>query len=236
MIAVLAALAVAAGALAQSVSGIGFVLVCGPLLVALLGPTDGVRLAVVLSTLVNLAVLAREHRSVALRDALTLLLPAAVATPLLALALRRLAGDAATAGAGLAAVAGAAALAAGVRWRAAAGRAGAVGAGLLSALMNVLAGIGGPAVALWAANAGWPALKARSTLQVYFLGLNVVTLVSLGLPRVGAGLLLATVAALVVGLVAGHVLGPRVPETAARRTTLALAAAGGAVVAVGALG
>jgi uncharacterized membrane protein YfcA len=54
--ALFAAVAVLVGAVAQSVSGIGFVLVCGPLLVAALGAHDGVRLAVVLSLVVNLAV------------------------------------------------------------------------------------------------------------------------------------------------------------------------------------
>ena len=230
MLTAAAALAVVLGAVAQSVSGIGFVLVCGPLLVTLLGQPDGVRLAVVLSSAVNVVVLAREHRAVVLRDALTLLLPAALATPLLAVALRRLDPQVAAAGAGLAAVLGATALASGVRWQAAKGRAGAVGAGLISALMNVLAGIGGPAVALWAANAGWSARTARSTLQVYFLGLNLVALASLGLPHVSGTLFAATATALAVGLGLGHLLEPRVPEVAAQRATLALAAAGGLTV------
>ena len=70
---VFTALAVLVGAMAQSVSGIGFVLVCGPLLVAALGPDDGVRLAVVLSLTVNVAVLARTWRAAELRTALLLL-------------------------------------------------------------------------------------------------------------------------------------------------------------------
>lgn len=232
MTGLLTALAVLAGAVAQSVSGIGFVLVCGPLLVAALGPADGVRLAVVLSLLVNLAVLARTREEAELRPALLLLVPAVVATPLVAWALRSAPERLAAGLAGASAVVGAAALAAGVRWHAARGRVGAVGAGVVSAAMNVAAGIGGPAIALYAGNAGWPATAMRSTAQVYFLGLNVVAVVSLGLPHVGAGLFVACVAALVLGLLAGGAVARRVAESAARRLTLALAAAGGLVVLV----
>ena len=45
--------AVLVGTLAQSISGIGFALVCGPLLVAALGPQDGVRLSVLLSLVLD---------------------------------------------------------------------------------------------------------------------------------------------------------------------------------------
>ena len=158
-------LAVAAGAVAQSVSGIGFTLVSGPLLVAALGPADGVRLSVVLSLVVNVAVLTRTVRETSWRDAVLLLVPAVLATPLLARLLRDAPERALQALAGAATLVGALVLGAGVRWRAAGGRAGAVGAGVVSAAMNVVAGVGGPAVALYAANAGWPAAAMRSTGQ-----------------------------------------------------------------------
>ena len=227
---VLTALAVLAGAVAQSISGIGFVLVCGPLLVAALGPAEGVRLAVVLSLVVNVAVLARTRREAEPRPALLLLVPAIIATPLIAWALRSASDRVAAGLAGAAALLGAMALAAGLRWDAARGRTGAVAAGVVSAAMNVAAGIGGPAIAIYARNAGWPATAMRSTAQVYFLGLNVVALASLGLPRVEPGLLMGCLVALLAGLVAGAAIAVRVPETPARRFTLALAATGGAVV------
>lgn len=233
--AVAVALAVALGAVAQSVSGIGFVLVCGPALVAVLGQAEGVRLALLLSAAVNVAVLARSHRHASVRAALLLLAPAALATPLLAQLLRQAPDRLAKGLAGAAAVLGAGALAVGLRWRAARGRWGAVLAGLVSAAMNVAAGIGGPAVALYADNAGWPHERTRSTLQVYFLALNLVGLASLGLPDLPAGQLLAAAAALAVGLVLGHAAGGRVTATTARRTTLSLAAGGGLLVLVSAL-
>lgn len=231
----LVALAVGLGALAQSVSGIGFTLVSGPLLVAALGPADGVRLAVVLSLLVNVVVLTRTARHADLRAALLLLVPAVLATPVLVRLLRSAPERAAEALAGAATVLGATALASGLRWHAAGGRSGAVAAGVVSAAMNVMAGVGGPAVALYAVAAGWPASALRSTGQVYFLVLNVVALAWLGLPAVSAGLATGCVMALAVGLAVGAVVAPRVPEHAARRVTLLLAGTGGLTVLLGAV-
>jgi uncharacterized membrane protein YfcA len=179
--------AVLVGTLAQSISGIGFALVCGPLLVAALGPQDGVRLSVLLSLVLNSVLLARLWREVDVRTTLLLLAPAALTTPLFAVLARRLPERAGAAAAGAVVVVGVAVLALGVRWHAARGRRGAVAAGVLGALTNVLAGVAGPVVALWAANAEWPQRVQRASLQAFFLGLNCVALPALGTPHVGAG-------------------------------------------------
>lgn len=230
-------LAVVLGALAQSVSGIGFVLVCGPLLVAALGPQEGVRLAVLLSLLLNVALLTRLWRRVDVRRTLQLLVPGVLATPLLAAAIRSVPSRPAAALAGAVVLAGVAVLASGLRWEAARGPAGAAAAGVLGAAGNVVAGVAGPVTALWAANAEWRADVARASLQAVFLGLNLVALPSLGPPDVGARLLLACLAGLLAGSLLGLPLAHRVGEAGARRTTLGLAAAGGvAVLARAALG
>ena len=218
------------GTLAQSVSGIGFALVCGPLLVAALGPQDGVRLAVLLSLVLNVVLLARLWRQVDRRQTLLLLVPSALATPLLAVLVRDLPARPAAALAGAVVLVGVALLASGLRWHAARGPAGAATAGVVGAATNLVAGVAGPVVALWAANAEWKADVQRASLQAYFLGLNCVALPSLGLPRVGLPLLLAALAALAAGAVLGAPLGRRIGEAAARRTTLSLAGLGGAVV------
>ena len=228
------ALAVALGAIAQSVSGVGFVLVCGPALVAALGQREGVRTALVLSMVVNAAVLINEHRHVAWRAAVTLMVPAIVTTPVAAELLQHAPVRLAEALAGAAAVLGAAALAVGLRWHAARGAVGAVGAGVLSAAMNVAAGISGPPVVLWTDNARWPRERTRSTLQVYFLAINAVALASLGLPHRPVRELALALVAVALGLAMGSVLARRVSAVVARRTTLALAAAGGLVVLIGA--
>jgi uncharacterized membrane protein YfcA len=220
------------GALAQSVSGIGFALVCGPLLVASLGPTDGVRLAVLLSLVLNVALLARLWRQVELPRTLLLLVPAALATPGFVVLVRRLPERPAAALAGAVVLVGVALLSSGLRWRAARGPTGALGAGVLAALTNVLAGVAGPVLALWSANADWEVRAQRASLQACFLGLNCVALPALGPPAVPGRLLLGCLLALAAGALLGLPLASRVSDPVARRVTLALAAAGGAVVLV----
>lgn len=225
-----AVLAVVLGALAQSVSGIGFVLVCGPLLVAALGPANGVRLAVLLSLLLNVALLTRLWRRVDVRRTLQLLIPGVLATPLLAVAIRSVPSRPAAALAGGVVLAGVAVLASGLHWDAARGPVGAAVAGVLGAAGNVVAGVAGPITALWAANTEWRAEVARASLQAVFLGLNAVALPALGPPEVSGQLLLACLAGLVAGSLLGVPLAHRVGEAGARRTTLGLAAAGGVAV------
>ncbi|MCU1673805.1 MAG: hypothetical protein JWN77_1918 [Frankiales bacterium] len=226
------ALAVLVGAVSQAISGIGFSLVCGPFLVALLGAHEGIRLSVLLSLLLNVALLARLRREVDARGALLLLVPAALATPLWAVLVRSLPDRPSRAAAGAVVVLGALLLASGARWAAATGTAGAVGTGIVAALTNVVAGVAGPPVALWAENARWAAGRQRATLQAFFLGLNLVALPSLGPPHVGAPTLVACVVAMTVGVLLGVRL--RVPERVARRVTLSLAGAGGMAVLVSA--
>lgn len=227
--------AVLLGSLAQSVSGIGFALVCGPLLVAALGPADGVRLSVALSLVLNVVLLVRLWRRVDRRRTLLLLVPAALVTPLLAVAVRALPSRPAAGLAGAVVLLGVALLSRGVGWRGADSTAGTVGAGVLGAATNLVAGIAGPVVAVWAVATPWRADVQRASLQAYFLGLNCVALPSLGLPSVGWPLAAGCVAALGAGALLGAPLASRVSEAAARRTTLALAAVGGAVVLVRAL-
>jgi uncharacterized membrane protein YfcA len=221
---------VALGALAQSVSGFGFGLVSGPFLVAALGPADGVRLALLLSLLVNVVVLLRHHEDLDRRAALLLLVPAALATPLVAWPLGLLPDRGAQGLAGGLAVLGAVVLSSGVRVRRATGPAGAVAAGVLSAAMNAAAAIGGPAVALWAENAGWSAERARGTLNAYFLGLNTVALLTLGLPSLSARDSGGVAVALAAGLVLGGWAARRVSPAGARRATFLLAGLGGLAV------
>lgn len=218
-----AALAVAVGAAAQSVSGIGFVLVCGPFLVGLLGAAEGVRLAVVLSVLVNAALLAREWRRVLWRPALLLLVPAAVATPLWRAVLRPVPPQGAALVAGLVTLGGVAVVASGRRIPGVHRPLGAAVTGVTSAGMTVAAAIGGPAAAVYADSAGWREGSARPTLQAYFLGLNLVALVTLGVRRPPPLLLVG----LLAGGALGAVLAHRVPASVARRVTLGLATAGG---------
>src|SRR5687768_2431244 len=133
-------LAVAAGAVAQAITGIGFALVCTPFLAALLGPVDGVRTSLLLSCVLNTAHLSRTGRGVLVREGALVLVPAVLVTPFVAWAVRRADTDVLSALTGTATLAAAGVLAAGVRVERARGRAGAIGAGLVSGATNAVAG------------------------------------------------------------------------------------------------
>src|SRR3954468_4420888 len=85
----LAALAAAAGAATQAVTGFGFSLVCAPLLVVAFGPVDGIRLVNMLAIAVNGVLLTHERHGTRAADAARLLVPAAVAAPLAGWVVRR---------------------------------------------------------------------------------------------------------------------------------------------------
>jgi uncharacterized membrane protein YfcA len=209
--------------------------VCAPFLIAVLGPREGVRTALVLSTALNVALLARTHQHVLWRDGSLLAVPAVASTPLLAWGARRIDGRVLTLVAGGLTVASAVVLLSGWRWhRARSAPAAAVASGVVSAAMNVVGSIGGPALALYTVNADWPPERARPTLQVVFLLSNVVALVSLGLPSFDRAWV-AFVVALAGGWLAGLRVARSVPAGAARVATLGVAALGGAVAVARAL-
>lgn len=225
----LAALAVAVGVAAQAVTGFGFSLVSAPFLIAAYRAPAGVQLNLVLSMAVNVAVLAREHRHVDGRSAALLLAPALVAVVPAAYAARRLSSGVLTVAAGVVCLLAVAALASGTGLRRGTGRAGTAVVGFVSGAMNVVAGISGPPVVLFALGARWPPQRARPTMQLFFLGLNLVTLASLGWPdRFPPGLAVAFAA----GVLAAARLGQRSSTASVRTATLAIAAAGSVLAVV----
>ena len=227
-------LAVALGALAQTITGFGFALLCGPLLIATLGQPAAVRLILLLSSIISVVLLVRDVRHVRLADGLLLLAPGVVVTPAFAWALQRLDTHMVTIAAGVVTLLSAGALASGLRLSWLRGRRGATGAGALGAAMNVIGGLSGPAVALYSVNARWPAEAVRPTLQVYGLGLNSIALATLGLPALTP----APFVGLLLGWGAGSLLGRGVPAGARlspahlRRGILVLAALGGLLAVV----
>jgi uncharacterized membrane protein YfcA len=217
----LAAVAVAAGAVVQAITGLGFSLVCAPFLIALAGSRDGVRLNLILSATINLAYLLPERTTARVPDVVRLLIPAMVTTVATAYVVHRIDEDPLAVAAGVITVAAALALLVGIKVR----QPHVVLAGGLSGITNTIAGIGGPAIAVYAVGAGWPGIVRRPTFQLYFLGLNIVGLVALGFRWPPALLWIA----LGIGWLLGRLLSGRVSEEAARTATLAVAVAGGAV-------
>ncbi|MFD5463220.1 TSUP family transporter [Kitasatospora sp. NPDC127059] len=220
-------LVVLLGASVQRLAGIGFALVAAPVLVLLLGPNGGVTLANCASLAISAIGLAGSWRQVRPGAMLPLLAAAACAVPAGSWVAASVPTPELLVGIGLLTSAAALLVIRGVRAPALRGVGGAVVAGATSGLMNSAAGVGGPAVSLYAVNSGWTAREFVPNAQLYGVVVNAVSLAAKGLPELTApawGLVIAAVAG---GAVVGRLLAARVPERRARTVVLGLALAGG---------
>ncbi len=154
-------------------------------------------------------------------------MPAVVITPFIVSIVHRTNTSTLSIAAGCMTLLSVAALASGLRVRQLRGRGGAIAAGFVSATMNVIGGLSGPAVAMYGVNADWDPDRMRGTFQLYFLALNLVAVVALGPLRIGAPRALVLAAAIAVGFGIGHLLARRLSADVVRRLVLAFAAAGG---------
>jgi uncharacterized protein len=219
-------LAVLAGAGTQRLTGLGFALVAAPFLVLLLGPFSGVLLANALSLVANVAVLGQTYRDVDVRRALLLAVPALAAVVPGALVARRLPGPVLAVVVGSLVLVALLLVLASQRARVLRGKAGAVTAGAASGFMNVTAGVGGPAISLYALSTGWPHRSFVATAQLYFALLNAGSLAVKGWPQLPAAAWAVAACSLLVGVVCGQRLARRVSPERARLLVAGLAVAG----------
>jgi uncharacterized membrane protein YfcA len=215
------------GALTQRATGLGLALVGAPFLVAILGPRDGVSFGNALQVVLCVVVLARTARGVDRRAAALLLAGAVVAVPAGVLVV-----DALPEGP-LLVVVGLLAMAAVVlswvprlgAWMH--GTPGALVAGAVAGFVNVTAGVGGPMISAYALVRRWSMEVLVPTAQVVLLGVNLVSLVGKGVPRLDGSTWIAGLAALAVGVVLGDVVQRRLDPVTARRAVTVLAFVGG---------
>ena len=225
------AVAVALGAGTQRVTGLGFALVAAPFLVLLLGPFAGVLVVNVLGVAASVLVLAQVRRDVDVRRGLLLSAPALVAVLPGAWVARH------TAPAALQVLVGGVVVAAlvvllvigrlsGDRVGRRAGTAPAVLAGAASGFMNATAGVGGPALTVYAVATGWPQRAFAATAQLCFIVIGSATVAAKVLPSLPVTDWAVAAAALGVGLLAGTAVSARVRPAAARTAALTLALVG----------
>lgn len=244
--------AVFVGAGTQRVTGLGFALVASPFVVLLTDPFNGVLLVNLCGTVTALVVLGQVWRDVDVRRAGLLLGPAVLAVlpgawvarnlpaPLLAVLVG-----------GLVLVALGVVLARARTRRPTAtgsssdgrigsdlaGRGRRVRVGLLagagSGFMNVTAGVGGPAITVYAISTGWSQRSFAATAQLIFATLGIASLLAKGsLPALPtAGWVLAGTG-LAGGVLIGNRLSDRVPAHRARQAVVALAMTGAAITVV----
>jgi uncharacterized membrane protein YfcA len=229
---VLLPLGVAAGAVTQRVTGIGFALVSAPLLVLVAGPFDGIILANILSLVVSLVVFATTWRDVEWRHGLTLAVPALLAIPVGAFVARSVPGPLLLLLVGSLVLIALALVQLSPRARVLRGRRGAVTAGGASGFMNVTAGVGGPAIVLYAISTAWEHRRFVATFQFYSVIVNSASLLSKGRPDLPGQSLVISLAALALGLVGGEVLSRRVSAERARQGVMVLAVGGAAATVV----
>lgn len=224
-------LAVLVGALTQRLTGVGFALVAAPLLVLVLGPIQGVVIANVFGVATALMVYVFHVREVEYRKVLPLLGSAAVAVIPGAFLARSLPSHVLAIGAGSLIV-----IALGLSvfarkiprvdaWP------GQLVAGGLSGFMNVIAGVGGPAMTAYAIASRWEHQRFAISVQFYFAALGSISLLARGIPPALSTFdWIAAVTAMALGLLAGQLLTRWVPVRAARAVCLLLALLGGCTV------
>lgn len=228
------AVSVLVGAFAQRVTGMGFALIAAPALVVLLGPFDGVIIVNACAVLSSLLILPRVWRFVDWSRFRWLVVPAVVGTGAGAVVASRLPGPVLQLGIGvLVVVALTVSLLVTRTEHVATGRAPAIVTGAASGFMNAAAGVGGPALSIYAVATRWPQAAFAATAQPYFVVIGLSSL--LGklaasgwvLPDVDSAIWPVAIASLLVGLAAGEVLGSRISHAAARTAVIVIAYLGG---------
>jgi uncharacterized protein len=228
----LLALGVLAGASSQRVTGLGFALVSAPLLVLAIGPFEGVLLSNLLGLITSVLVLATTWRHVEVGRALLLAAPALVLVPIGAVAVRVLPTAPLMMTVGATTVIALLAVCVSNRARCFRGRGGAIAAGGLSGFMNTTAGVGGPALVLYAASTKWDHRRFVPTCQLYLVIVNTASVAAKGFPRLSAVALLASLTALAGGVMVGHLLARRVSADRARIAMLVFALGGATTIIV----
>jgi hypothetical protein len=228
----LVGVAVFAGAVMQRLTGLGFGMVASPLLTLVLGPFQGVLLANMLTFTLTAIMLTVTWRA-AEPKRLALLIPASLLAALLSVPVAKHVPSAWLLTISGALVFGALILAMAVKnlilFR---GRAGAVIAGLLSGFMNATAGVGGPAITLYALSISWEQANFYASMQVYLAALNFVSFITKGPLDLSSQTVLVVVATLAAGAWIGRYAARIVPLERARKLVVLLALAGSAATLV----
>ncbi|MFF5986776.1 sulfite exporter TauE/SafE family protein [Prauserella flavalba] len=223
----LASAGVLFGAATQRTTGLGFALVATPFLVLVLGPQTGVTLGNLLSASLCALVLTRTWRHLDVRRAALLAVPALVVIPFGAYVVRTLPQSMLLVLVGGLAVVAMLLVAGSERAAVLRGRVGAVVAGALSGFMNVTAGLGGPMITVHALSERWEPARFVATAQAYLLVVNCASLAAKGLPAIPLWTLAAAVVILLLGAVLGERVANRIDRRVAHRLVVVVALLGG---------
>lgn len=221
------AAAVFVGASTQRISGMGFALVSSPFLVMVLGPHEGVMLVNLLGACSSLLIFAQVFRQVEYKKVLILLIPAMLMTLPGAWVAAALDGPVLSVSISIMVIL---ALASSFMIRnlpMAQSKSLAVGAGAVSGFMSVTAGVSGPAIAGYAIASRWPQAQFAISVQLYFLVLSLTSLAAKGgMPQLHWQQWAGCFAAMVVGILLGNFLAPKIPAKYSRAFVVLIAFSG----------
>ncbi|HCM94785.1 sulfite exporter TauE/SafE family protein [Glutamicibacter arilaitensis] len=221
------AAAVFVGASTQRISGMGFALVSSPFLVMVLGPHEGVMLVNLLGACSSLLIFAQVFRQVEYKKVLILLIPAMLMTLPGAWVAAALDGPLLSVIISIMVIL---ALASSFMIRnlpMGQSKSLAVGAGAVSGFMSVTAGVSGPAIAGYAIASRWPQAQFAISVQLYFLVLSLTSLAAKGgMPQLHWQQWAGCFAAMVVGILLGNFLAPKIPAKYSRAFVVLIAFSG----------
>ncbi|KGJ79097.1 hypothetical protein GY21_06080 [Cryobacterium roopkundense] len=233
-ITILVLVAVFVGSSMQRITGMGFALVAAPFLVLLLGPVDGIILVNACGVLTAGLILPRVFRHVDWRRCAVLSGFALLGIVPGAVVVQHVPGAWLQVSIGLLLIA---ALTVSVSLRRATLRDSPgvrAAAGAASGFMNATAGVGGPAVSIYAMATHWSQRGFAATMQPYFLTIGVASLVAKLVfggaepPQLGILTWLLIAAACVAGLLLGEFLARVIEPHVARRMLVVIAYVGAA--------
>jgi len=223
---------VVVGAALQRVTGLGFALVSGPLLVLILNPFDGIVLANILSGVVAAWIILRSYKFTNWAVAGKLCIGVVLGVPIGAAVVFTLDQSLLLIFVGAITAFAVMLVIMHKNIRVLGSKYGAVIAGLVSGFSNVTAGVGGPALAMYGVAQAMPMLVFIPTIQVVGFVTNVLSIAAKQSISIELPMLLAAIGCVVVGLGLGTVLRRWISGTAAQRLALILALGGSAAAVV----
>ena len=220
---------VAFGAATQRVTGIGFSLICAPLLVLYTHqPLHSVLLINFLCVLLNLFVLGQTWRNVNFRSISWLLVGAIVAVPLGQWAAQHVSTNWLMVGVGVLVLAGLIILQRQKALPVMPPVKSAIIAGALSGFMNVVAGVGGPAVVLYSSVQKWEQVTFVASIQAYFLIINAASVIIADPRQLDFAETVRLTTGLLAGILFGFIVVKRMNQEYAKKATLWIAGFGAA--------
>lgn len=208
--------AILLGAVVQGTSGLGFNLTAAPIVNAVMPGPSSVGLINLFALLQNTLLLVREKGRIRW-EAFRILGPSLAVGVLIGFGMLRLIPHAVMPL--LVAASALASLVALIAWRSGPSPLAGVTAGVWSGAINTYAGVGGPPVASYLISQGWKHGDFLRTLQLVFIGIDIVSLPVLGLPALPWWFYAIAVGCLLAGTGIGALLRRRLTQDQAVRVS-----------------